>query len=335
MAARPITKDIAIYGHHPIAALAHLVERNLLLFGLALGLAGAMYFPGPGLWLDGLGLTGLFIGLIFFHEGIRLDLSLARHPGRFLRPVSWGAVVALGVFPAAAFGVGRLFGLAGDDLIGLIIIASMPCSLTSAMVITEKAGADGLTAVILLVSLNLLGLATIPLNLSLWLGRAVEVRPAAIVVKLVLYLFLPLVLGQALRRVGPVLVRRIEPATRFLPPICLGLIIYAAVSDETERLLSLKWHTVFHLLWPCLVLHLALLGLAFAGGRWLFGLRGRVNRAVAVVASEKPITVAVAVWSMSFQAAHPLAVFPMVMLYVAQIVIDSVWAGASRRPPSS
>jgi predicted Na+-dependent transporter len=272
----------------------------------------------------------VFIGLIFFHEGLRLDLALARRPGRFLRPVSWGAVVALGVFPAAAFGAGRLFGLAGDDLTGLIIIAAMPCSLTSAMVIAEKAGADDLTAVVLLAALNLLGLASIPLNLSLWLGRGVEVRPLAIVVKLVLYLFLPLVLGQVLRRIGPGLVRRLEPAAGFLPPLCLGLIVYAAFADETQRLLALKWHTVFHLLWPCLALHLTLLGLAFVGGRWLFGLKDRVNRAVTVVASEKPITVAVAVWSMSFQAAHPLAVFPMVMLYVAQIVTDSVWAGFAR-----
>jgi len=320
--------DAAISARDPLASLAHLVERNLLLLGLALGLAGAIYFPGPGLWLDGLGLTGVFIGLIFVHEGIRLDLAPARHPGRFLRPLSWGAVVALGAFPAAASFVGRLFGLAGDDLTGLIIISAMPCSLTSAMVIAEKAGADDLTAVVLLVTLNLLGLATIPLNLSLWLGRAVEVSPLAIVIKLAFYLFLPLALGQALRRLGPALVRRIEPAARFLPPLCLGLIIYAAFADETERLLALRWHTVFHLLWPCLTLHLAMLGLAFIGGRWPFGLTGRVNRAVAAVASEKPITVAVAVWSMSFQNAHPLALFPMVTLYLAQIVVDSVWARA-------
>ncbi len=318
----------------PLAALAHLVERNLLLFGLTLGLAGAMYLPGPGLWLDQMGLTGLFIGLIFFHEGTRIYLAPALHPVRFLRPLSWGIVVALVTFPAAAFFLGRLFGLTGDDLTGLIIIAAMPCSLTSAMVIAEKAGADGLTAVVLMVTLNLLGLATIPLNLSLWLGRSVEVCPLTIMIKLVFYLFLPLALGQALRHYGPVLVRRFEPIARFLPPLCLGLIVYAAFADETERLLALKWHTAFHLLWPALTLHLAMLGLAFIGGRWPLGMTGRVNRAVAVVASEKPITVAVVVWSMSFQTAHPLAAFPMVMLYIAQIVTDSIWAGIARRPPA-
>src|SRR5262249_12557192 len=62
-------------------------------------------------------------------------------------PALWAVAISYGALPALAWGVGRLMPL--DDLrIGLMISASVPCTLASAVLWTRMAGGNEATALL-------------------------------------------------------------------------------------------------------------------------------------------------------------------------------------------
>jgi predicted Na+-dependent transporter len=309
-----------------MAKLEHGLEKNLLLLGILAALALAVKIPGPGAALSRLEITGWLVALIFLGEGVKLDLSRLASPSRYVKPALLGLVMAFLVFPAGAFLMAKLFSLQSDYLVGLVLICSLPCSLASATVISANADGDSTAALFLLLALNLVGLVATPELLRLWLGGAAHVDDADIMLKLVLYLFIPVAAGQLLKWAAPALAARLRPAFRYVPALCIAVIIYASCAKESARIEALSLGGVLHLLAPCLLLHAAVLALSFGSGRYLLHLEERVNRAVAVICSEKPLSLAVALWSLSFAKDHPLAVFPPVMIYIVQVLLDSAWA---------
>ncbi|MFW5836515.1 MAG: bile acid:sodium symporter [Desulfovibrionaceae bacterium] len=312
------------------ARLEHVLEKNLLPLCILAGLVLVMKAPGPGEALSRLHLTGWLVALILLGEGIKLDLSRLSSPRRYLKPVALGLAVAFLAFPAGAFLLAKAFSLLADYMAGLVLICSLPCSLASATVISSNAGGGSAAALLLLLALNLFGLAARPENLNLWHGGTTHVDDVDILAKLVLYLFLTVAAGQGLKRLAPGVAARIRPVFRYVPAACIGIIIYASCSEESRLMGSLSLGEVLHLLVPCLILHAAMLGGAYAAGRWALKLLEPVSRAVAVVCSEKPLSLAVALWSLSFAGEYPLAVFPLVMIYIVQVLLDSVWASHVR-----
>ena len=263
----------------------HLLEKNLLLVAVIVGLLLAIEEPGPARRLATFDPTGWLIALIFLMEGLRLHLGQLAHPVRFLKVIAWAVLLTALLYPALAFGAARLFGLQGDDLIGLVLICAMPCSLASATVIAEKAGGDMVVAMVLLVILNLLGLVTIPLNLKLWLGWCAEVAPGEIVWKLLLYLFLPVGLGIGAARVAPRLTRLVHPLLRIVPALCLGAIVYVSCARESTALAAVRFDEFLHLVLPALGVHLGMLGLAYSVGPRLVHLGRAVNRSASIISS--------------------------------------------------
>lgn len=312
--------------HHFEAHVTHLVEKNLILFGIFLALILAMYAPAPGVFLDRLNLTGFLVGLIFFGQGMELDMRQLKHLRGFAKVIVWAVFVSLIAYPAVAWVSARSFSMPRDIMVGFIIVCAAPCTLAAGQAISMRAHGDGLTALILILCLNFVGLIAFPENLKFWLGSLTHVDDIDLIVKLVFYLFIPVMLGQVFHLVTPGVVKKLKSALNYLPVICLALIIYASCSRESQLLWELRFADVFLILLPSLCVHLFMFALAFLPGKYLFRFSGPFNRTITIICSEKPLTLSVAVWSMSFAKMHPLAIFPIVIFYIAEIVTDSLWA---------
>lgn len=305
--------------------VGRLIKKNLLLIGIGLALILALLFPAPGVVIAKLDLTGALVALIFFGQGMTIDLKELRRLRKFLKVIGWGALVSLALYPALAYAAATLFSLSRDALVGFVLVCSAPCTLAAGSVIVNRVGGDLLTAAVLMISLNLLGLFAFPENLKVWLGSAEEISAVSLILKLALYLFLPVMLGQVVNALAPALVRRSEAAVGFLPPVNLSIILYASFSKESALMRGLGVLEVVVLLALALSVHLVVLGTSFLGGKHLLRLRGPSNRATAIICSEKPLTLAVAVWAMDFSRRYPMAILPIVALYIVQIFTDSVW----------
>src|SRR6185437_4536012 len=124
-------------------------------------------------------------------EGKRLWQAVGR-PGSVLTALT----ISFVCLPALALLAGPL--LPATDLgLGLLIIASVPCTLSSAVLWTRQAGGDEAMALLIVVLTNAMGWLVTPL----WLAGAVEVKldPVAMMRSLVVILVVPVVLGQLAR----------------------------------------------------------------------------------------------------------------------------------------
>jgi sodium/bile acid cotransporter 7 len=83
---------------------------------------------------------------------------------------------------------------------GLIVTTLVPSTLASAAVWTRKAGGDDATAMIVSVVTNLACFLVAPLGLWLILGRLTEISAREQIVSLAVWVVLPMILGQMVRR---------------------------------------------------------------------------------------------------------------------------------------
>src|SRR5207249_8435623 len=120
-------------------------------------------------------------------------------------PALWATVVSYAFLPAAAWLVGHLLPHI-DYQVGLMISASVPCTLASAVIWTRMAGGNEATALLVI----LLTTCTSWLVTTAWVvlgtGTVVSIDTAAMIRDLLVFLILPVALGQSLRSV-PILAR--------------------------------------------------------------------------------------------------------------------------------
>jgi sodium/bile acid cotransporter 7 len=245
-------------------------------------------------------------------------------------PALWAVLLSYGLLPALAYLFGWL--LADADLrIGLLIMASVPCTLASAVIWTRLAGGNEATALLVVVLTTALSWLATTAWLVLATGTSTSIRTTDLMGGLLLVLLLPVGLGQLVRVFAPLA----QAAVRFKPflsvvsqVLILSIILKAAVEvrDQLTEKASLPGLSAFlATAAACLGTHLA----ALLCGWWSSqGLRfERPQRiAVAFACSQKSLPVALYVFAGYFQPASPLAVVPLVFYHVGQLIVDTLIA---------
>jgi sodium/bile acid cotransporter 7 len=248
----------------------------------------------------------------------------------------WALVVGYGALPPLAWLFGRL--CPHPDLaFGLVLMASVPCTLSSAVVWTRLAGGD--EALALLAVLLLTGSAWLftPLCLALAAGSSVELPLASMAANLLLVLVVPVVLAQLSRAVPAV--ARAATRCKTLNGVAVRLLVLAvivkAAVDLPEQTAALSFWVVLLTGLLCAAVHLAGAAVALAGGRLLgLGRPGRI--AAALAGSQKTLPVALYLFEAYYRTAYPLAVTALVLYHVGQLVIDTFLADAlTRRRPAA
>lgn len=159
--------------------------------------------PDAGLWLRDWNVPSLVIFIIFLLSGMMLD---ARQLRSGLRDVA-GTSAALGIIFVFGPIVGAVFGLLplSDGIkIGMFLVAAMPTTLSSGVVMTGAAGGNMAHALVITVMANSLAVAAVPILLPLLLplagaSAAVSIDRVAMMVRLSLLVLLPLGLGLLLK----------------------------------------------------------------------------------------------------------------------------------------
>jgi len=242
-----------------------------------------------------------------------------------------GVAVNAGFLPVIAWGLARL--LPDQLALGLIITSIAPCTVASAAVFTRKGGGNDAVAVMVTIITNLGCFLTIPFWLS-WTSQSVTVassqllHPASLAAKLVLMVVLPMILGQATRRLKFVDVwttRNKERLSVVAQCGILSMVLIGAIRCG----IYLRTIPMSEIIGPfMLMIGLALLLhlVALAAGYWLSGLAGFEfpNRvAVTIAGSQKTLAVGL---QLALMVGGGMAVLPMVSYHVIQLAVDSVVA---------
>lgn len=304
-------------------SLESFVHHNLLLLSVVGAIILAIELPISTTTTKHFDINTIFVALIFISQGMKIDFSQAGKLTKYFKLLLGGAAVSIVAYPLMAFVMVKIFNLTADHKVGFMLMCSFPNSLEAAMAMAASAGGDPLTAIILLTGLNVIGLVSIPLNLSIWLGSDTPVSEIEILQKLVFYLFLPVGIGQIIRRISPCFVKKMNTVNHYLPMFCITALVYLSCSKESELLRSITLHDIISIVTPSVLLHVMMLGLALVvAQKWLV-LDKLQQRSFFLITSEKPMSLSVALWSLSYADHHPLAIFPILVFYVGQIVVDS------------
>jgi solute carrier family 10 (sodium/bile acid cotransporter), member 7 len=293
-------------------------------------------------WLARLKPSQVITAIVLLLMAFSLDSKHLKAAVRSPGPVLWASLVNYGGIPVLAWGLSGLQQIR-DFQIGLMIAATVPCTLAAASVWTRKAkGNDAVSLMVTLLTNTLCFLAT-PFWLNLTIGQGVTLDTLDMIFRLLFVVLLPTLAGQALRqfpRLGALATRRKTPIGVLAQSLILVLVFLAAYRAGKQlggegphpSLVSVG------LVWiSCISLHLTAMAVGWAGS----GVLGfsRENRAAIVFASsQKTLPIGVLIATASNMLGNPdllgpgqgipFAVFPMLMYHASQLFIDTVVADA-------
>ena len=300
------------------------VNSYYLPVGLLLALLVAILEPAPGVALHRMGLVPWMVVTIFLVNGYQISLTELPRAASLLPASVIGISISLLISPLIGWAVVSLFSLPADVAMGLVVMATVPPTLTAGIVMTKVAGGNVPKAVFLTVLLNLIGVFTIPFMLQLSLGGAglVSISPLPMFRQLVLLVLLPFGIGAVLRR----LVGRSPHhwLLRYLPSSCVVATVWVSASASSDLLRALDPGLLLLVLIGAFTIHGALLLLCYLSrylyrpdyGEWL---------ALLFTASQKTLPIALGVLAMIGQTVGA-AIVACIVFHFLQLLVDSMIA---------
>lgn len=271
-------------------------------------------------------LTATVLFLMAFTLDSRQFMKSLRTPG----PVIFAGLLNLGMIPLLAMAIAP-WQSTPDFQVGLMIAASVPCTLAAASVWTRKAGGNDAVSLLVTLATNTLCVFVTPFWLKLSTSQTVSLDLTSMTLKLMLVVLLPTLIGQLLRlnaRLGDFATRRKIPIGVLAQGLILLLVCAAAIKAGAQLGKSSQaidgWGLILVGL-CCVGLHLTAAGTAWIGGGWL-GFELPDRKAIVFAGSQKtlPIGVLLATDAAMFgNAGVPFAIFPMLIYHASQLLIDT------------
>jgi solute carrier family 10 (sodium/bile acid cotransporter), member 7 len=293
----------------------------------------------PG-WFARLNLSQVITAVVLLLMAFSLDSEHLKDAIRSPGPVLWASLVNYGGIPLLAWAIAGWQQIP-DFEIGLMIAATVPCTLAAASVWTRKAlGNDAVSLMVTLLTNTACFLAT-PFWLNLTIGQAVTLNTTDMVFRLLIVVLVPTLLGQGLRQIprwGGFATRQKTPIGVIAQSLILVLVFLAAFragqqlgGDGPEPSLF----SIFLVWGSCIAVHLTAMGIGWLGSGLLNF--SRENRAAIVFASsQKTLPIGVLIATAPNMLGNPdllgpglgipFAVFPMLMYHASQLFIDTVVA---------
>ena len=301
-----------------------MVKRLFLPVGLSLALLIAFIYPSPGTFFREAGVVKALIITIFVVNGYRSEFKLRHLTGGLLKAVGWGALSCLIAAPVLALAVAKILHLEASLTVGLIVMAAVAPTLSSGIVITETAGGDTLWAILLTISLNLLGIITAPFAISICLAVNGDTSIDAVMLflKIAQLVLLPFFVGVIVAVCLPRYKHSYPLA--YVPSVCVILTVWAAASAGNSVIRVLEVTDLYRITGAVIIVHGILL-LINAGGGALLKLPSGGRKALLFVASQKTLPIALSILiSLDYSVTSALAV--CVLFHFIQLLIDSLLA---------
>lgn len=307
--------------------------RRWFLLALAVVLAAGFAFPQR---LDATTQAmprETIVAVVLFLMALPLEIGAMGRALSRPAPTLLAVLLSFGLLPPLAWLTARL--LPADLGTGLIIVASVPCTLASAAVWTRRARGNDAVAIMVTMLTNLSCFLVTPAWLQLLTGSRVQLEMSPLVGRLVVLVVIPIVAAQLLRRYRPLGIW----ATRHRVPLgvlaqcgILSMIFIGTVQSGMRLAAggeaSLVTGSVWLLMIVCVLgLHTVVCLAGYAVARWIgFGYGDRV--AVAFSGSQKTLMVGL---DIGLQYYGGLTILPMVVYHVGQLLIDTLFADRWQR----
>ena len=196
----------------------------------------ALFVPGTCLWID-TGWINYLLMLVMF--GMGLTMRAEDFAVLFTKPRDMiiGCLAQFLIMPALAFGLGKLFGLNDELLVGVILVGTCPGG-TSSNVITFLSRGDTAMSVGMTSINTLLAPILTPALTYLYLRTSVNVDVKAMFLSIIQVVLIPIGLGILINHFLGKHTERVKDALPSVSVTAICLIVAAVVSHNSEKILS-------------------------------------------------------------------------------------------------
>src|SRR5882724_7920133 len=215
-------------------------KPDWFLLGMVAATALAWAFPAPGAgggWLHPEILTKAGIALIFFLHGLALSFD-ALKAGTLRWPLHLLVQSSTFLlFPLLGLALNAALGghVSAELRLGLFFLCALPSTVSSSVALTAAARGNVAAAVFNATLSSLLGVVLTPLWLSLVVGASGNALPfGSVVLDLMLWLVLPLFVGQGLRPLLGGLAARHKRQINVVDRLTILLLVYTSFCDSVK-----------------------------------------------------------------------------------------------------
>ncbi len=305
------------------------MRQTFLPLGLLAAIVFAFILPAGGICISEKNGASLLIIIIFLVSGYQTGTKGITLDKGLLRILLTAATVSLILSPFLGLALGRISGLSQSLLTGLVIICAVPPTLSSGIVITEVSRGNAVLALLLTVSLNLLGIFTLPfmLDFCLSMDDPVEIKQIALLIKMLLLVLLPFSCGRIIRSATGK--NRVSPHWSYVNSSCIILVVYTSLAVSGHAFSGTDISEYALILFSVALIHCLLLGINAVAAK-ILRLNFADRNALILVVSQKTLPISLAVLA-GLDGNTGNAVVVCLMLHFFQLFVDSMLASTLRK----
>ena len=280
-----------------------------------------------GIFLKNHNGTSFMVFFIFLFSGFIIEADQIKAGIKDVKTTAITLVVIVLAAPLAAYLL-SFIPLETGVVLGLFIVAAMPTTLSSGVVMTGQAGGNMAHALFVTILSNCVAIISIPiilplLLLSLKLKTELFIDQRAIFIKLILLVLLPLLAGLFLKKTLVTITPAIKKRLGIINQLIIICVVYMSLSGARQILIA-KSATVWEILPLVVVFHLILLGISFGLSRFFDIGKGR-REAVLFMGSQKTLALAVMIQITCFPE-YSTALLVCVIHHILHLMIDGYLA---------
>ncbi len=281
-----------------------------------------------GNWFKAHEASDVVIVLIFFLSGLILKKEQIRAGIGDFRGTAAALCIIFVVAPLTAFIIG-LISLDGGIKIGLFLVAVMPTTMSSGVVMTGAAGGNIAHALLITVVANGLSIVTIPLTLAILIGFVAEfgtvpIDKGHLMLQMGLLVLVPLLVGLALKPKSRPLPRRLETGIPICNQCLILFIVWMGLSGAKATVLN-NGSQIIQVLFLAAIFHGILLAAAFASVR-LLGLSPGRRESVIFMGGQKTLPLSIMLQVTLFPN-YGIALAFCVLHHFVHLMMDSYLVG--------
>jgi solute carrier family 10 (sodium/bile acid cotransporter), member 7 len=298
------------------------LKKYYLPVGLLVAGLFSLTLPAAGLALKGAGVIPLLVFVIFLINGWDFNFSNTKLNRKFYASFFACACISLLAGPIIGLLWTKLLHLDAFFTTGLIIIASVPVTLSSAIVLTDISGGNRAWALLLTIGLNSIGILTMPFMLKLTLGASgnTHIHPGGLILQLAILVLTPFLIGCTSRYA----IKSSRPTAGFvnyIPSTCVILTVYIAFSAAKEIIINVPWSDYPAVFTGALGVHFMLMAMALVSSK-LMKLGYAERNTVLFITSQKTLPIAISVITI-ISPGNTAVLIPGVVFYFGQLFLDS------------
>jgi len=308
--------------YYPLLSMKHV----FLPLGLILAVTTGFFLPAGGIFLSDNNALKIIVFIIFLVSGYQTGTKELKIDRKLLTLFLVASTISLFLAPFLGLLVSKLLNFPLYLAMGLIIISTVPPTISSGVVITEVSRGNTSLALFLTISLNLLGIFTMPFILDFCLNAVgpIDIDQIALLYKMIFFVLLPFIIGKTTRSMRNK--KRVSSQWSYLNSSCVILIVYASISTSKSVLLGLEPRDYIIILIGVASVHILLLVINAYAGKVL-QISPADKKAMIFVTSQKTMALALAVLAnIKFDTGN--AIIVCLMFHFFQLFFDSFLASA-------